>query len=535
MIQAKESVTGLLDVDASAPGFGATASNIPVVAPGVRLRSLVGSIDIPDPDDSFIAELGVPKIDGSTLDRIQKTRFGGPGYTATFSVVPVTVAELVTSGSSGQTVQAVIVEGTSSTPSSVNLGGVALAPLTEGTATVSVTVPGFQSLDDTTQDVVVGPAIITFGSLPLDVGSGLISRWATVNLNGTAHGGVTVRVESLDPAKMLISSDENEVGQGFVDLVINDGLNNKRFYLHGIEGMTGGVILTATATRWAGDTNAAQVATPAFELNSVPASIDVLDPNSVFTIRLGTANGTSSALGQLQALRPGSAGLTATVISSDFAIVQLVTSSTVNDTVLVDAVAGEFQTPWGIPLGGMELDGVGEGSATIYAEIPGFVPVAAAIQTVEVTQPGMTAFYWRSTVGAGLRTSWGGVKLGASAHGGVTAHVEVADSTLVLLSTHPDSLGHGSIDMFSMPMLHSWCAREWPMRRRIHWPKSRRSGLGERRWWRPYRSTPSGWLILSLRPASPIRRWSLFRSEPSKAVVMWRPVVWLLIHAFPVW
>ena len=127
---------------ATVPGFVDDTLVVDVVEPGLEIASgilnctLATSIDTLDPDDPFCYRTGVPYPTGAYLSRRQAPRAGGGGLTVTVTHTNPSVAELVTSVATGQTVTVPLAEGASYT-GTVAPGGVALSPLATGVTEVS--------------------------------------------------------------------------------------------------------------------------------------------------------------------------------------------------------------------------------------------------------------------------------------------------------------------------------------------------------------------------------------------------------------
>ncbi len=445
VVQALEGLTGAVDVTASAPGWTTDTLAVSVVTPGLRLEGVPTSMATVDPDDPVTARTGIPRADLLNLQVLQSARAGGPGITVTFTSSDAAVMEMVTDTGSGLSVQASVAPGANTTPTLVATGGAAVSPVDAGSAGVSISAPGFAVVAPDPAMVTVEPAALELYALPVDVGAGLISNQHQVRLNGTDHGGVTVHLESLDPSRLLLSAHADSVGQASLDVTIPDGQLTHGYYLHGLEGVSGAAVVSATASGWTSAVEAAEVVTGVFDISGLLTAVDTLDPDDAFQVRVGLPNAGGTALGALQDLRPGGPGATVSVISTDPSVGLLVSQTAAGDTLTYAMPAGSYATPSNVASGGFAFDGVGEGTVTVYAEIPGFAPVAAGIRTVTVTQPSVTTYYWKDTVGSGLQTSWMEFRLGASAHGGRTVFIQASDSTLVLLTADPDSVGAGSL------------------------------------------------------------------------------------------
>ena len=152
----------------------------------------------------------------------------------------------MSSTGAGQTRTVTVPVGAYFSPTTVATGGVEFDPIGGGSTTVSATAPGFRTA--TPVNVTVSAPAMTLFSLPALVGAGLQSGGYTARLGATAHGGVTVRITSSNPAVLLVSPNATTVGTASVDIPVANGSTDATYYIHGIEGARGTVTLTATAS-----------------------------------------------------------------------------------------------------------------------------------------------------------------------------------------------------------------------------------------------------------------------------------------------
>jgi len=447
-IQALEDTTGTVDVTTSAPGFADAVRAVEVVEPSLHLSGLSTTIDPYATDDAFWASVGLTNAGNTGISISQKVRVGGPGLTATFTSSDAGVAELVTTALTAQVVSVAIAPGESNSPTSVVNGGVAIDGLAAGTVEIDASIPGFIPTNAIPKTVTVTAPVVTFTSLPWTVGSGLQVNTRYVRLSGTRHGGKTVHVAVGDSNSILIAPNANTVGSGTLDLFIADGASFATFSVMVLEGVTGDFAITGDAPGFASGYTTVTGAPPFFRFSGLGTSIDTLDPVDPFVISIGIPNGSLTSLSQNQDARTGGPGVNATVFSSDGAIGLLETATTQDDTAVVYIAPGDYSSPNSVANGGVAINGVGVGITQITASLPGFAPVTAGIVDVTVSQPSISITNFFSTVGAGLVTGKNWVSLGASQHGGVTVHIASPDPALALVSTHPDSVGTPSIDIF---------------------------------------------------------------------------------------
>ncbi len=446
VVQGLEDTTGTVTITATAPGFAEVNQACDIVQPGVQVWNLAASNDVFDPVDEFLVQVGIVGGGGAYLVSTNKVRSGGPGLTATITNTNATAAELVTTPATGQVVTAEIAAGEKQTPSTVSGGGVGFDGLAAGTTDVTATIPGFITTDTATMTVTVEAPKITITSLPGEIGAGLQTGAVSATLSGGAHGGVMVHIESGDSSLALVADAYTNGGHGSLDIFAADGQIGVPFYVQGLEDTTGIVVISVSAPGFAPDAEAAEIVTPAYQIHGLPTSIDVFDAEDVFVVRVGIPATDLSLVYQTQRARAGGPGITATVVSSESTVGQLVTLTDTSHTVTVTISPVEYQTAGTVSTGGIAFDGIGLGTTTVSASIPNFLPTTAAYVDVEVTQPELI-YQVPAEVGAGLRSGSSRVQLGASQHGGVTVHVEVDDTDIGLVSVHGDSVGEASVDI----------------------------------------------------------------------------------------
>jgi hypothetical protein len=445
-IHGLEDTTGTVTITATAPGFTDANDVCSIVQPGVRVYNLSSSIDVLDPDDDFLVQVGLVGGGGAYLVELNKVRAGSPGLTATVTNSNASAAQLVTTPVTGQVVTVQIAAGSYQSPTTVAAGGVAFDGLAAGTSDVTGTIPGFITTGTATQSVTVEASYMTITSLPAEIGSGLQSYAARATLSGTAHGGVTVHIESGDSTLLLISDAYTTEGHGSLDIFVPDGQSYATFYAQALEDTTGIVVINASAPGFTSANEATQIITPAFDIYGLATSIDVFDPTDPFYIRVGIPKGDLSAIYQTQQTRGGGPGMVATLVSSDSMVGEFVTLSDTSHTLTITIPPAEYRSPTSVALGGIAFDGIGLGLTSVSASIPDLIPTAAAYVDVDVTQPEIT-FLTIDKVGAGLRSGSTRAQLGATQHGGVTVHIEVDDPDIALVSIHGDSVGVPSVDI----------------------------------------------------------------------------------------
>lgn len=446
-IQALEDTTGMVTITASATGFSDGVDSVNVAVPALQLTYLTVTHNVLDLVDEFVVQVGLPL--GNLLSTVQRVRAGGPGLTATLTNSASGVGELVTQSLTAQVVTVTIVPGQYSSPGTIPGGGVGFNGIGAGSTVVTGSIPGFIQVNNATQTVNVSPAALSFTGLPGSIGMGLQKGSLAARVSGTEHGGTTVRIESGDSSKVLLSLDRYTEGVGLMDVFIPDGLVQVQFYAQVLDTAAAGpVSMAASAPGFVTGNTTVSVVNPFFSVNSLQTSIDVLDPIDEFAFVVGMPNGSQALIIESQAARGGGPGITMTATSSDSTVGMLETLSERNDSVSVFIAPGAFGSSTTIAAGGVGFDGVGVGTTQVSAHSPNFFPTTGGIKSVTVTQPGVT---WVNTpaegVGAGLQSIAARVRLDAASHGGVTVHIASRDSSLVLVSPSDESVGSGAIDV----------------------------------------------------------------------------------------
>jgi len=216
-----------------------------------------------------------------------------------------------------------------------------------------------------------------------DIGAGLQDGNFRAQLSASDHGGTVVTVASSNPAVALVSLDATTPGVGSIDVTVAAGQIYANFYIQGVEGMAGSVLITASAPGFVDETGTIDVVQPALEISGLVQSTTVLGVDNPFTVRVGVANAQGTAIARLQQARAGGGGLTASVSNSNAAAAQLVTTAFTGQMVTVGIAEGQFSSASTVAAGGVAFDPLAAGMTQVSATIPGFGSTTAA--TVSVT------------------------------------------------------------------------------------------------------------------------------------------------------
>jgi hypothetical protein len=463
-IQTVEDTTGNVSITASATGFASAIDSVDIVQPAIQLSGLLASVDVNAADDDFRVQIGIPNELGTYLTQLQAARAGGSGFTATVRNSNAAAAQLVTTALTDQVVTVIILPGQNASGPNVALGGVAFDGTAPGITEVTASIPGFFATSADTQQVAVTASTISFTGLPFEVGAGLETGQKRVTLSGAQHGGVNVHIESSDSMIALVSASPSTPGSLSVDVFIPNGITQGNFYIHGFEDTTGTPTVTASAPGFISAIETVDVTTPALRIVGLATLINTFDPPDPIVAQIGTPKVDLSNLQELQNIRPGGPSVTVTMESSDAGVGLLLTLADTSGVATTTIAAGEYQSPFSLAFGGVAFDGISIGSTEVTASIPGFVATAAGSVTVNVVQPGIAMQNFPLYgVGSGLQSDAARARLGAAVHGGVTVHIFSDDPQIVLLSTHPDSAGTDSVEVFvpnnqtdAIFYMHAW-------------------------------------------------------------------------------
>ena len=437
-------------VTASATGFSNGSGTIDYVRPVLEVINLPASTASLAANTDFVVRVGVPNAAGQ-MQTLQARRFGAPALVVTASNSNAAVAEIDHNGGIDglQAQTATITAGQFTTPNDT-AGGFEFDPQGVGSTTVTASIPGFTTLAAGVRTVTVtGPAITMFSTLSL--GGGLQHGTLQGNLGASQHGGVTVRIASSDPARVQIAATASAAGSDAIDVPVANGATSFTFYVQAADWVPGvsttaPVTITASTAAFANGTGTVNYVQPALDIINLSPSTTSLSANIDFVVRVGVANATGQ-MQTLQARRSGAPALVVTASNSNAAVAEIDHNGGIDGTQAQTSsiAAGQLVTP-NNAAGGFEFDPSGVGTTTVTASIPGFITLAAGVQAVTVSGPGIT-MPATQMVGGGLQTGSLQGSLGASNHGGVTVHVQSSDPSRVLLAPNATTPGAASIDI----------------------------------------------------------------------------------------
>lgn len=435
-IQGVEGQTDTTGVSITATGYAGNTQPVIVLLPSIEPVSFVSTTTTLSGDDAFWVRIGVAIGQTTSLSELQDVRAGGTPFTVQVATDTPSVATIVTSGGVSNPATLSIPVGQSNTPTSVASGGVAVRPLAGGVTRLLATtqLPNRPLTSGTGTITVTQPGQTLFTA---SVGAGL-QRSTSGSLGAGAHGGVTVRLTSADPSRLLLSPNATTAGTPFIDIPVASGNTTYGFYLQGVEGQTGTVAVTATTPGFTTGTNNYTVLAPRVELISVNPALTTLSNNSGFGVRIGIGG---SSISEVQDVRAGGTPVQVTVTSSAPGVASIVPSSDfgASGTGTIGVGASSISS--------FALDPLTAGQTTLAVSgTQGALPIPAfavnGTATVTVSAPGITL--GSGTMGAGLQVA-ASLSLGAPAPtGGRTVTLTSSQPGVVLLSPNATTAGAAS-------------------------------------------------------------------------------------------
>ena len=149
VIAGQDGALGQVSITARAQGFTDGSAAASIVTPAIELSGVATTGVAGGVDDPFIVRVGTPNGQLTSLASVQSVRVGSAGIFVSLASSDPTVARFVTSTQIGNPVAVTIAAGSSTSPSLVSSGGVALRPLAAGTAVVQPSATGFTRMTTT--------------------------------------------------------------------------------------------------------------------------------------------------------------------------------------------------------------------------------------------------------------------------------------------------------------------------------------------------------------------------------------------------
>ena len=431
----------------SAPGFVPDTATITVVQPGYDISALnMTSLTTLSPEDPFTVRVGVPNVAGGYLQTLQAVRAGGDTLFATITSDSVLTGRLVTALDTAASVTVPIPPQSNSSPTTVAAGGVAFEPLLPDTVTVTATIDGLLRMTAATASVPITAPTLTAGSDRVQLGSGLQNGIYRATLGATGHGGVTVRIESLDPGVVLIAPDGATPGEAVLDVDVADGSNRANYWLQALDDVIDTVRVAVSAPGFVPDTASIYVLQPGIQIINLSGTQNTFSLDDPFQVRVGVPNAGHSYINYVQARRAGGDTLRATVTSDTPAVGVLTTPASTSGSVDVRIAPSQSTSPTSVASGGVAFDALTPGTTTVHATLPGFVDsLTSSSAAVTVSAPTMSVL--TQDVGVGLQTTRLYVTLGASAHGGVTVTIRSSNAAIMRVAANDSTPGTEFIEV----------------------------------------------------------------------------------------
>jgi hypothetical protein len=266
----------------------------------------------------------------------------------------------------------------SRTASTIAAGGVGLDGLSVGTTVVAASVPDFITVGTGARTVFITNQNLYLLGLPTDVGSGLQTGALTAQFGVSNHGGVTLHIESADSMLARISTVSGVAGDPYIDVFVPNGTDEVNYFVHGQAGVTGSVLLTATASAFPTAADTIHVVTPMVAITSLTDSISTSDPADEFIVLIGVPDPTTSFIATPQVAGSGSP-LDLTITTDYPGIALLEMTAETNDTLMLQIPAGASQTQGTVAAGGVAFVPRGPGVALVTPSIAGFISAPESV------------------------------------------------------------------------------------------------------------------------------------------------------------
>ncbi len=440
-VSALEGVTGVGRVEVSMPGFIPDTAFVTVRGRGVELLSLPQTTSSLSPSTAFFVRIGILDATGTSIESELPVRTGGVPIPVTVTNSNAAVAQLATATDTAQSIDLAIEVGNTRTLYGLGAGGIVFDPLAPGSTTVQVTSPAATPTTQSSWTVtVVGPAV---NAPDVALGSGLQTT-STVTLGASEYGTTTLRIESLDPALVVVAPDANTIGTAFIEIPMTAPTTSINYVLAALEGVTGVGRLLVSAPGFAPDTVVVTVTGLGVEVLSLPAATSTMNPNTPFQARIGYLTAAGTTLGGELPIRAGGSPITVTFQNSAPTVGQLVTSALTGQNVTAVVAVGDTRTQYSVALGGVAFDPLSSGTTTVSVTAPGLTPTIYASQQVTVTSPGISV--GNAALGSGLMEAQN-AQLGGSTYGSLNVRIESSDPALVRVAPDLVTAGAAFIDV----------------------------------------------------------------------------------------
>ena len=452
-VQGVEGVAASATVNVSAPGFSTASHAVDVVPIGVEIINLPGATTtLSDDDTSWYVAIGIPCAGNTNVCTYQGVRAGASPLVVTLALTPAQtpVAQLKSDQpvTTAQTVTKPIQPAFAHTQAVAGgtIYGLAFDPLAQGTTTVTVSAPAALTMSTTGSLTVTisGPGI----SVPATptVGAGLqVATGATLGASG--HGGVTVTVQSTNPARVLVSPDQNTAGTTSFTTTVPNGQTSVPYYVQGVEGVAASATVNVSAPGFGTASHAVDVVPIGVEIINLPGATTTLsDDDTSWYVAIGIPCAGNTNVCTYQGVRAGASPLVVTLAltPAQTPVAQLKSDQPVTTaqtvTKPIQPAFAHTQAVAGGTIYGLAFDPLAQGTTTVTVSAPAALTMSTTGSlTVTISGPGISVPA-TPTVGAGLQVATGAT-LGASGHGGVTVTVQSTNPARVLVSPDQNTAG----------------------------------------------------------------------------------------------
>jgi hypothetical protein len=276
------------------------------------------------------------------------------------------------------------------------------------------------------------------------VGSNLQSFMTGTLAQAAPTGGVTIRITSSDPSRVLVSPNGTTPGAAAADVFVPQGQVNFSYFIQGVAGALGTASLDASTLGYGPGTANADVVQPAIRINNLPASTNTSAGDSPFHVQTGLPNAAGDDLDEAQSVSAGGSPVTVSVASSDANVAQIVTSAGAGQSGSVQIMPGQ-STSQIVPTSAIHLRPQAAGMATIDANAFGFFFVNPfridVIETNTITIPSLR-------VGSGLMSDGIIGLLGTTAPTDLMVTIASGDPNRLLVSPNVfGAVGQASIQV----------------------------------------------------------------------------------------
>ena len=361
---------------------------------------------------------------------------GGSPVAAPAGGVPITITAANAACVAITPTATTIGAGLVSTVLDLTYGGSAPLPCT---TRILVTGPAGFATDSIVANVTPVPSV---SSATSSLGSGL-QRNIGASLGASNHGGVTVRITSLDSAVVFVSPSASTAGTGSFETTVLPNTSSIPLVISSPAGIIGDTVaVRLEAPGFTTTTFNVYVWQPVFQLSGLLATGTTLAADDPFFASIGTPlTPTGTSIWNGDAVRRGGGPLTVTVVNDGTGIGTLTSTALTADSITLTIAEGVGNTPTSVATGGVAFRPLAGGVASVRASIAGFRPLAAATGTVTVSQPTLTlptAF-----LGSGLQRSRIISTPGSPAPVGGTT-ITITSDTLGLVQFAPNASTAGS-------------------------------------------------------------------------------------------